>query len=94
MLDGYLGDDYLTGGLGNDTFVFKGTIGSDTITDFQQDGPSRDLIDFSQDSQINSIADLSISYSSGNAVISTGTGQITLLNIQPNSLASDDFDFV
>jgi Ca2+-binding RTX toxin-like protein len=33
-LDGTLGDDLLTGGRGNDTFVYRAGSGDDTITDF------------------------------------------------------------
>jgi len=36
-LVGQTGADQLTGGLGSDRFIFAGRIGTDTVTDFQDD---------------------------------------------------------
>lgn len=42
-LDGGFGDDLLSGGAGADRFVFRGTSGTDSITDFQDEVDVLDL---------------------------------------------------
>src|SRR5262249_18703203 len=44
---GLAGNDTLTSGLGNDTFVFAPGMGKDTITDFSRAVGNRDIIDLS-----------------------------------------------
>ena len=46
-MSGLAGNDRLTGGLGNDMFVFSPGFGNDTITDFSRAVGNRDIIDLS-----------------------------------------------
>jgi hypothetical protein len=46
-MSGLAGNDRLTGGRGNDTFVFAPGYGNDTITDFSRARGNRDIIDLS-----------------------------------------------
>lgn len=43
------GNDSLTGGAGNDVFIFGPSFGKDTITDFAAGGSSVDAIEFDDD---------------------------------------------
>jgi serralysin len=95
ILDGGGGNDSLRGGAGNDTFLFTGGIGSDTIVDWQ-DGPwflAHDYISFQ--GMGLSMADLSITYSGGNAIVSVPAlhGDITILSVAVGSIGADDFLF-
>jgi Ca2+-binding RTX toxin-like protein len=38
--------EFLSGGAGNDTFVFRPNFGKDTITDFQNSNGAKDVIQF------------------------------------------------
>ncbi len=90
-LDGGAGNDSLSGGRGNDTFVFGTGFGNDTIIDFYGKGGVGDHIDFSGNGGVNSLADLTISYQNGTALITTAEGTITLENVGP--LTDDVFLF-
>ena len=95
ILDGGAGNDSLRGGAGNDTFLFTGGIGHDTIVDWQ-DGPwflAHDYISFQ--GMGLSMADLSITYSGGNAIVSVAAlhGDITILSAPVGSIGADDFLF-
>lgn len=85
MLDGGGGNDWLTGRGGADTFAFGGNWGDDTITDFVR---GEDLLDFS--SAGLSFADLDITSSGGDTVISCAASSITLLGVA----AIDDGDLL
>lgn len=93
-LDGGAGNDTLTGNGGNDVFVYEG--GADTITDFAAGGGGGDQIDLTA---FNTIGDLSavlaLATTSGNdTVIDFGGGNtLTLKNVLPGDLASNDFIF-
>lgn len=89
VLDGGAGDDRLTGGGGRDTFRFSENFGSDQITDFA----AGDKIDLGALGEALTFADLDISYHRGKATINTDDGEITLLNIDADSLSADDFLF-
>lgn len=102
-LIGGSGNDTLTGGIQTDLFVFADpigyydipstlTFGQDTITDFQ-DG--QDRISFIGNSDVHSLADLTISQSGSNTVVLvTGTtDQITLLNFSAVNFNSADVIF-
>jgi hypothetical protein len=77
----------LTGGDGEDSFVFAHYSGNDTITDFQQGTDSIDLsalgIKFD---------DLDIQVRDDEVRIDTGFGRITLDNFT-KTLTTEDFDF-
>ncbi len=85
-LDGGTGNDELTGGFHRDTFVFQGTWGDDTITDFE-DG--LDLLDFTGAGL--TFADLTISASGGDTLIETSTGNsVTITGINPANITALD----
>ncbi|WP_299044487.1 calcium-binding protein [uncultured Tateyamaria sp.] len=91
VLDGGAGKDVLTGGSGADVFVFGNGAHRDTITDFE-DGV--DLMDFSGDASVTSLADLTITQSGANVVIGHGgPDQITLLNMNATDIDATDFIF-
>ena len=89
IINGGQGNDTLIGGQGVDTFVFSADFGSDIINDFQN---GLDLIDFSNNSAINSMSDLAISYDTGSAVISSSSGSIILEGIT-SGIDPSDFIF-
>lgn len=82
-INSFNGNDTLTGGAGSDLFVFDGTDGADTITDFDVDEDYLDVVAWAS----SSFEDLSVTYSGGNAVVSYGANSITLLNVAENSLS-------
>lgn len=91
-LEGGIGNDVLTGGAGSDTFVFNSSWGEDTITDFGNNGLSRDLIDFTSRSDVQAYSDLVVSYHDGYALISSDFGQIRLDGVTAG-LSESDFRF-
>ena len=85
------GNDILVGYGGADRFVFRAGFDQDTVNDFQ-DGV--DILDFSGNSQVNSIDDVTIGTSGADATVSDGFGNtITILNAA-GLISADDFDFV
>lgn len=89
------GNDVLRGDGGSDTFVFYNGFGDDQITDFSL--ASSEKINLRPVSSITSFNDLKANHldqTGAHAVIDDGSGNtITLLNINSNSLAADDFIF-
>jgi serralysin len=88
------GNDTLVGGGGNDTFAFnKAGFGIDTINDWQDNFLVNDVISFQ--GMGLTMADLSITYSGGDATISvTGTTDaIVVRNVAVGSLEASDFVF-
>ena len=95
--DELLGDannNTLTGRSGVDQFKFKDGFGSDTITDFQDTGSGfEDVLNFSDSTLVNSFTDItSTAVASGNTVVTTTDGTITLLGVT-SGVAVDDFVF-
>ncbi|PIE15436.1 MAG: hypothetical protein CSA68_07175 [Rhodobacterales bacterium] len=88
LVYGGLGNDHLSGGAGEDVFVFRADQGDDTVVDFDRADDEIRLIDTGM-----GFADLSISYSGGNAVLTLGTGSITLEGIA-SGLDASDFVFL
>jgi Ca2+-binding RTX toxin-like protein len=90
VLIGGGGDDLMTGGKGQDRFEFGDGAGDDRITDFAK----RDMVAIDA-AGIDDFSNLTIaSDSSGNAVISWGTGDsITLDGYKAKKLSAADFDF-
>lgn len=91
------GDDELFGEGGADRFVFKGSFGNDTISDFQTVG-LMEKVDLNRVSEITSFKDLKNNHLSengdGDAVISDGIGNsITLDGIAMADLSANDFIF-
>jgi Ca2+-binding RTX toxin-like protein len=81
------GDDRLTGGKGNDWFLFGHGDGHDVITDFDANGGDgkQDLIrPFSDDYKVRADGD--------NTIIDFGNGDtLTLLNVKKGEISADDF---
>jgi Ca2+-binding RTX toxin-like protein len=93
-LEGGAGNDVLRGGWGNDTFAFNSRhFGSDTISDWQDSFFLNDVISF-QGLGL-SMADLSITYGGGDAIVSIiGTAdEIIILDVARGSIGADDFLF-
>ncbi|WP_417827116.1 hypothetical protein [Thalassospira povalilytica] len=94
IFHGGLGNDRLTGGAHADMFIFAGTFGNDTITDFKR-GNETDKIDLSGVLSITSFTDLSTNHMSqvgANTRIDDGSGNtITLLGISASTLTAGDF---
>lgn len=83
------GNDILTGGAGADMFVFDGTWGNDTVTDFE-DGI--DLLDFSASSL--TFNDLTITQNGSDTLVEDGLGNsIILTGITSTDITADDFIF-
>lgn len=92
-INGGYGNDQLIGGGGADRFIFNDSFGADTVQDFE-DGV--DLIDFSQNSHINSLSDLVITQSGSDVLISTDDGggdYLFLLYQDVDDFDSQDFLF-
>jgi Ca2+-binding RTX toxin-like protein len=88
----FVGDDVLTGAAGADRFDFGGTVGHDTVTDFNPcDG---DVVDLSGISWINNYVDL-LTHSNiltgfnDDLVLSNGTDTITFDNYQASYILLD-----
>jgi hypothetical protein len=88
----------MTGGLGDDTFIFRPGFGLDTITDFSVGTSSshHDTLDLrglgflsAADVVNNHTADLA-----GTAVIHSGADTITLTNVNTALLQSHQFDIL
>jgi len=86
------GDDTLTGAGANDLFVFAQPIGNDVVHNFNAASDKIDLVGFDH---VASFSDLQIADdSSGNAVITVGTGEtITLHGVDAASLTASNFVF-
>ncbi len=95
IFDGGPGDDTMTGGLGNDTFMFRAGWGSDTITDFSAGAASGDVVHlqffgFSTFGQLIAAA----TQIGADTVIDVGAGQtLTLQNVILGNLVDGDFIF-
>jgi Ca2+-binding RTX toxin-like protein len=90
ILAGGGGDDVLTGGPGNDHFVFGAHSGHDRITDFA----NKDVIEFDPTSGVHSFADLILTASGKDTLISWGTGDTILVEgMKPKQLSASDFQF-
>ena len=88
-LTGAGGNDQLSGGTGLDLFVASIDNGDDTILDFE-DG--YDLIDFTALSgTVDEFADLTITQSGANAVVSFEGGSFTVNGVQTETLTFNDF---
>lgn len=85
-------DNALTGGAGADSFVFLAGAGQDVVKDFSVDGG--DVIDLTGVVDIHSFADVQSHLSAdaeGHAVLTLGTGTVTLTGVAVASLTANDF---
>jgi Ca2+-binding RTX toxin-like protein len=88
-LDGRAGNDVLTGGVGNDTFIFS--QGADRVSDFQK---GFDHIEISSLFGAHAFNQLGISQAGSDTRIVLGTNSLVLSNFLASSLDSSDFTFV
>ena len=94
-LEGGAGNDVLTGGAGADRFVFADGSGADRITDFQ-DGT--DVIDMTQISAVNSMADLQVVVISATEITvryfdGTTNAELKIISATAMSIGQADFLF-
>jgi hypothetical protein len=98
-LIGDRGDNLLTGGGGSDTFLFLGTSGRDTITDFQAGtGAGADVIAYGRGLFVGDDPLRNAVQSGTDVILSTigspgGNGSITLLGVTLGDLTASNFRF-
>ncbi len=99
VFEGQAGNDYLIGGRGEDTFIFKEGDGRDTVLDFNTSNSDMDKIIIEMDG-INSFEDLSghissVGFFSSSTRIEFASGdRLTLLGVRNNELTEDHFEFL
>ncbi|MDJ0511972.1 MAG: calcium-binding protein [Methyloceanibacter sp.] len=94
---GFNTDDMITGGLGDDTFVFRTGDGVDTITDFVAGQGSDDVVAFQSITGVENFADvmaLAREVDGDTWIELNRYDTIVLSNVAVNSLHADDFQFV
>ena len=96
ILDGGADKDRLIGGNGDDTFVFAGSWGRDTIIDFQAGEGSEDVIqlDAAQFADFDAVLAAITYNSAGEVMINSGVSVIVLNGVMAGQLHADDFVFV
>ena len=77
-IDGDALNDTLTGGSGNDDFVFDDGDGADTVTDFQN---GADQFDLTAVAGVDDIGDLTIIDNGATVTVNYGTGSFTIANL-------------
>jgi len=90
-------NNVLTGGGGNDTFVFTDTSGGDdTITDFSAGAGSHDVIEFDTDQFIDFAAVLAAATDDGSdtTIAIDAETSVILKSVLVADLHQDDFQFV
>jgi Ca2+-binding RTX toxin-like protein len=93
-LDGAAGADTLSGGLGNDVFVYVPGSGADVVTDFAAGTGDSDRIDLASFTSITVFADVlaRASQTDAGTVIDFGNGDtLTLRDVRRETLTVDDF---
>jgi hypothetical protein len=82
----------LSGGAGQNTFVFDGAFGNDTVLDFKAAGSVQDLLDFDAGSFATAQAAFNAAQQVGdNVVIGVGANSVTLKGVNIASLSVSDF---
>ncbi|MGO7153186.1 calcium-binding protein [Rhizobium leguminosarum] len=89
-------DDVLVGTEGDDTFIFRGNFGHDTIVDFSAGAGSADVIEIESDIFADFASVIAAAAQSGSDTLITNDGDssIVLKNIALTNLHQDDFRFV
>jgi hypothetical protein len=96
VLKGTIGNDFMTGGTGNDTFAMLSDFGKDVIADFNAGTPAaHDTINFHADA-LATFANVKAAAKQvgANTVITQGANTLTLDNVTQNSLIKEDFTYV
>jgi hypothetical protein len=87
-------DDHLTGGGGNDLFVFSKPIRNDTINSFNTASDKIDLVGFAGLKSFSDVQANLVDDATGDAVITVGSGEtITLYGVSSASLSANNFAF-
>ena len=95
-ITGSVANDIISGGSGNDTFVFSGQFGHDTIADFQRGSkaaPIADVVEFT-DGAFASFADLlaaAVQSETDTLITLSNASSVRLINTSLSSLHEDDF---
>ncbi|MBY5646346.1 calcium-binding protein [Rhizobium leguminosarum] len=89
-------DDVLVGTEADDTFVFRGSFGHDTIVDFSAGAGSADVIEVETDVFADFASVIAAAAQSGSDTLIThdGDNSIVLRNVALTNLHQDDFRFV
>lgn len=94
QLEGYLGNDTVTGGAGDDIFVFRGGFGHDTITDFTAGAGTIDVIDTDAFDDFASVLAAATQVGADTLITLDAANSILLKNVVASNLHQDDFRFV
>jgi Ca2+-binding RTX toxin-like protein len=92
-----VGNDFMFGGSGADTFVFGPLAGHDIIEDFVATGTGHDVIDFHGMSTLKTYATImshATQTASGTVITLDSNNSLMLANVARSSLTSADFTFV
>ena len=81
----------MTGGADRDVFYFGANQGTDTITDFDQDG--NDVLVFQAASGATELADLLIVQNGADVLIIYSGGLLNIQNALVDDMTADDFIF-
>ena len=94
-ITGGAGNDRMTGDFNADLFIFEEGHGQDQIDDFeaQNDFERISLAAITDITDFRDLADNHLSQSGNNAIIDTGGGRITLINVDVDDLDENDFSF-
>ncbi|MBY3425447.1 hypothetical protein HFN86_35625 [Rhizobium laguerreae] len=92
-LEGYLGNDTVTGGAGDDVFVFKGGFGQDAITDFIAGEGGYDVIETDAFDDYASALAAATQVGADTLITLDAANSILLKNVVVTSLHQDDFRF-
>jgi predicted extracellular nuclease len=85
LLDGGTGTDLLTGGAGSDAFLFRGSFGHDTVTDFR----SEDLLTFDMFESFTAVRAASQQVGADTLITAQDGSSVRLKNVLLNSLQAD-----
>jgi Ca2+-binding RTX toxin-like protein len=90
---GGAGNDTMTGGVGNGTFVFRTGLGRDTVMDFTL---SQDVLEFRDGIFADAAAVLAAATTSGSdtLIMIDGSNSVLLNNVSLSSLQVGDFHIV
>ncbi|KZK94257.1 MULTISPECIES: calcium-binding protein [unclassified Pseudovibrio] len=93
---GYGGDDTITGGDGNDIFLFEENFEHDTITDFTAGAGSEDTIHFSEGTfgNFEDVIAAASDVGTDTVIQLDDDNSVTLQNVSITDLHADDFAFV
>jgi Ca2+-binding RTX toxin-like protein len=94
-LTGLGGNDTLTGNLGSDTFVFRGSsLGHDTITDFSAGAGFDDHIELDAFSTFDDVVAALTDNGTDATITIDANNSITFINVLASDFHQDDFHFV